>query len=205
MNNKNELKIYLADIGEVRPRHMEEISPKRAEKVQKYKMADDKKRCIAAGLLLSRFLSDTQIYENEFGKPVAESGACFNLSHSGQYVILAVADCDVGCDIEKLRMVNELKTGKFVFCQSEMEMLQGSHDRMGTFFDLWTKKEALLKCMGKGFHRGAKSVDVSGESFDDGGKKYYMKTFKFSDYTISACSVKGDFAIDIEFVDFKKL
>ena len=81
-----------------------------------------------------------------------------------------------------------------------MKLLGNAFDRLGTFFELWTKKEALLKCMGDGFHRGAKSVDVSSGKFSENQTEYYMKQYKFSDYEISLCSVQNDFPKDIEFI-----
>lgn len=199
------MKLYLANIRELEPRH-ETLAPKdRIEKAKRYKLPDDRKRCIAGGILLSKFLDGAEISENEFGKPISSDGREFNLSHSGDWVLLALDSNEIGCDIEKVQFVKYEDMGKFVFCENEMHRLKSSPDRAGAFFELWTKKEALLKCMGKGFHRGAKSVDVSGDCFDDSGKKYYMKTFNFSDYTISVCSVKNDFARHIEFVDFKEL
>ena len=59
--------------------------------------------------------------------------------------------------------------------------------------------------MGEGFHRPAKSVDVSGDSFVDGNRKYYIRTVVFADYVISACTADTDFEMDIEFVDLRQL
>ena len=109
------MKIYLADIASVLPRHREYISPQRLQKTLRYRMPDDQKRCIAGSVLLRYFLGDTAILDNGFGKPVAENGVCFNLSHSGGWVLLAVDDRDVGCDIESVCFVDAARMGKIVF------------------------------------------------------------------------------------------
>ena len=166
---------------------MELISPERAEKALRYRFAADRKRCVAGGLLIRRFLGDAAVYTDEFGKPRAKSGVCFNLSHSGDWVIFALGENEVGCDIEQLRQTDALKLGKVVYTDAELEMIRRNADRLGVFFDLWTKKEALLKCMGKGFHRPAKSVEVIGDRLFEDGVEYYMKTKHFSDYTVSVC------------------
>ena len=44
---------------------------------------------------------------NENGKPIVE-GICFNLSHSGDYVICAVSERPVGCDIEQIKEENRV-------------------------------------------------------------------------------------------------
>ena len=199
------MKVYLADIAAVQPCHREYISPQRLQKALRYRMPDDQKRCIAGSVLLRNFLGDTAISDNGFGKPVAQSGVCFNLSHSGGWVLLAVDGCDVGCDIEQVRPVNAARMEKIVFTDRERGLIDNALDKTGAFFDLWTKKEALLKCMGRGFHREAKSVDVCGSEFCDGGTVYYLKTMRFADYTVSVCSMKSDFQLDIEFVDLRQI
>lgn len=199
------MKLYLSNISGVLPRHRELLTPERQKKAQRYKMPGDKKRCIAGGVLLRHFLGDTVISDNGFGKPVAENGVGFNLSHSGEWVLLAVGDGEIGCDIERPEIVSYEKMGRIVFTENELRLVNEARDKMGEFFKLWTKKEALLKCIGEGFHRPAKSVDVSYDSFNDRGRVYYLKTVSFSDYVISACSADKNFEMDIEFVDLSKL
>lgn len=196
------MKLFLTDIKDVSLERVNQISAERALKVKRLKNIDDKKRCIAGGLMINCFLNNDIIRINPFGKPFAESGSCFNLSHSGDYVLFALSECSVGCDIEKIKFVNAEKIGKIVFCSNETEKIKSSSDKTGIFYDLWTKKESLLKCIGEGFHRNAKSVDVSKNIFSENGINYYLKTWHFSDYVISVCSENNDFPQYIEFIDF---
>ena len=199
------MKLYLSKISDVLPRHRDLLTYERLMKAEKYKMPDDKKRCIAGGVLLWHFLGDTAITDNGYGKPVASDGTAFNLSHSGEWILLAVGEGKVGCDIERQKHISYEKMGRIVFTENELRLIKQARDKMGAFFKLWTKKEALLKCMGEGFHRPAKSVDVSGDSFVDGNRKYYLRTVVFADYVISACAADTDFEMDIEFVDLRQL
>ena len=201
MNSQAKTRLYLADIAQVKPEDIARVSPERAEKARRFRMPDDRRRSITAGLLLQKLLPGVSIVTNEYGKPEAENGTRFNLSHSGQYAAIAVGEAEVGVDLEAIRPVESLKMGKIVFCQAEMELLNGAGDRLGVFYDLWTKKEALLKCMGKGFHRGAKSVDVSRDRFCEDGVTYYFKTYRFSDYVLSVCSAENSFPDAPEFID----
>ncbi len=194
------MRLFLADINDIQPQHIRLVSKERAEKAERYKKTDDKKRCIASGLLIKRFLGDIKITENEFGKPETDNGSFFNISHSGKYVLLAIADCEVGCDIEKMHFVKAEQTGKLVFCQNELDKIKSADDKLRAFFDLWTRKESFLKCIGEGFHRKAKSVDVSSGDFEDNGKHFYLKTWNFSDYTLSVCSQKNEFPSQIELI-----
>lgn len=196
------MRIYIADINSVKPGDINKLSPERRKKAERYRFEDDKKRCILGGLFIRRFLGNTPIYLNESGKPIAESGVCFNISHSGSYVLFAVDNAQIGCDIEKLKIVPYERMGKIVFCDNEMAKIKNSPDKQGEFFALWTKKEALLKCIGEGFHRPAKSVDVSDEEFAENSVTYRLKTYAFSDYVISVCTAGGEFAEEIEFIEF---
>lgn len=195
------MRLFLADIRSVNPEHIYEISKERADKVRRLKMPDDKKRCIAGGLLINHFLNGAKISVNEFGKPVADNGMYFNISHSGDYVLFALSESEIGCDIEKMHYVNAQRTGKLVFCENEMKKIISATDRLRAFFDLWTRKESLLKCIGEGFHRKAKSVDASCEVYREDGICYYLKTWNFADYTISVCSQDNNFPLHIEFFD----
>lgn len=195
------MKIYLTNIKDIELDKTYDLSAERAEKTARLKMSDDKKRCIAGGLLVNRFVKGN-ISKNEYGKPISDSGVEFNLSHSGEYVLIATSDCSVGCDIEKVKFVNIGKIGRFAFCENEMKKIAESKDRQKTFFELWTKKESLLKCIGEGFHRSAKSVDVSGDIYTENNKKYYFKTWYFSDYIMSVCSENNNIPKSPEYTQF---
>ncbi|MBR0338191.1 MAG: hypothetical protein IIX22_07230, partial [Ruminococcus sp.] len=106
------MKLYLSNISDVLPRHRELVTHARLMKADRYKMPDDKKRCIAGGVLLRHFLGDTAITDNGYGKPVASDGTAFNLSHSGEWILLAVGEGKVGCDIERPEHVSYEKMGR---------------------------------------------------------------------------------------------
>lgn len=197
------MKLYLASVSDVLARHEAFVSEERRIRAKRYRMLDDQKRCIAGGVLLRHFLGNTEIHDNGFGKPVAD-GIGFNLSHSGEWILLAINERPVGCDIEKLKFTQYKKMGKIVYTEQELRLIDRAADKMDAFFTLWTKKEALLKCIGEGFHRPAKSVDVSGDSFTDKAATYQMKTLRFADYLISACTT-GSFDFALDFVDLKTI
>ena len=194
------MRIFITSIKNIDLNRVEELDFKRRKKYERLKMTADKKRCIAGGLLINRFLGDAEIYENEYGKPLADNGVHFNISHSGDYVMFVMAENPVGCDIEKIREVEPLKMGKFVFSEEEMCEIENANDKTDKFFEFWTKKESLLKCMGEGFHKSAKSVNVVNDFYAD-EKIYYFKTWRISQYAISVCSVNNDFSESIEFIE----
>ncbi len=96
---------------------------------------------------------------NDFGKPMLAGSSDpdtihFNLSHSGAYVLLALArDLPVGVDIEQIREdVPHLDMASRFFSSDEREALaaQPASQRLSFFFETWTRKEAYVKGRGLG-------------------------------------------------------
>ena len=128
---------------------MEQLPEERQEKIRKSKQLRSRKQSFGAGLLLQQVLeeaglADKEITINSHGKPEVD-GIYFNISHSGNKVICAVADVPVGCDIEWLREEPEGVAERF-FAESEKAYVKCKED----FFRLWTRKESYLKMTGEG-------------------------------------------------------
>lgn len=194
------IELYITSIDGIDLQRVSEIDADRACKVHRLRLDDDKRRCIAGGLFIKKFLSDAKITVNEFGKPKADNGLHFNISHSGDYVLFALSDREIGCDIEKARDINPEKLGKIVFCDNEMTTIRNAADKQQCFFDLWTRKESLLKCLGKGFHQSSKSVDVSRDICQIVANTYHFKMWHKDGYTASVCSSYETIPQNIEFI-----
>ena len=64
-------------------------------------------------------------------KPVLRNakGLYFNISHSGDYVALALSDKEVGCDIQEIRPYNPRVAGRN-YCKRETEIIESSNNKM---------------------------------------------------------------------------
>ena len=103
----------------------------------------------------------------ERGKPrVAAIGRApsFSLSHSGRWVGLAVANADVGLDIEAVRPgLDGPELASTVLSPGERAVFDRTppEDRPVAFLRYWTRKEAILKATGHGLSVAPAAVVVT--------------------------------------------
>lgn len=161
------MKIYTCSIKSISEPELEksffEMSRERRKNVMQLKNPEKQKSKIAADRVCRKALSefcgvDPQRIEfgmNEHGKPFAIGlDVHFNVSHSGDWVVCAVSDKEIGIDIEKIRSVNPRAAEKFA-CSDELEYIKITENG---FFEIWTLKEAYFKCIGTGLDSNIKSV-----------------------------------------------
>ncbi len=123
-------------------------------------------------------IRDLQI--NRDGKPCVEDCPYhFNLSHSGDYLLLAVGDTPVGADIEKITKIRP-KTVEKYFSPSEQDQVKKNGTKV--FFELWCNKESYIKYTGEGIKGLSRNLVYPQEI------AFFSK--KFEDYQISVCTNK---------------
>lgn len=120
--------------------------------------------------LLARFWGlhrgDFTILRNEHGKPYLSgtTGIYYNISHSGDYVVCALSDEEVGVDIERKAVVRMAVANRFFHWQ-EILCLEKCNDeeQRALFFNYWSVKESYLKYIGSGLSHSLSSffVDLS--------------------------------------------
>ena len=124
----------------------------------------------------------------DLGKPqIVNFPKKFNLSHSGDYVICAVGDGEVGADIQKWVPYKE-RTAERFFAKEEWKLLQETEEseRTELFYRLWTRKEAYGKYTGQGIGSAV------GEDFSD-ERKWKEKQICFREqileegYSLAVC------------------
>lgn len=111
--------------------------------------------------VLARYLDEQpeaiELVEGEHGKPrLAHQPPAlhFNLSHSGALVLVALSgEREVGVDVERIKPERD-----FVALAERALAPEGAttvreapaSDRANVFYELWTRHEAQLKCLGQG-------------------------------------------------------
>lgn len=137
----------------------------RLQKVESLKKEADKIRSVAAFLLLERALQDLGIpfvpefaYE-DFGKPYLPGyPVLFSLSHTKNAVACAVSDCPIGVDVQE-KVEYSPRLADRICSDAERTALENAKDKDLALTALWTKKEALAKCNGKGLGERFSSLE----------------------------------------------
>lgn len=180
------LNVYIADLTGLENQYDEKLNmlhKSRADKLASYKMPADKVRGLGAGLLLEKGLEDylqsallkdaegRYIIEYDYGprgKPYFKDypELHFSLSHSGNVAVLALADVEVGIDVQEFRGFQE-KIAKRFYHEEENKLLDDVSDpaeKEALFYKIWTGKEAYIKYTGKGMGQDLRSfyVDICG-------------------------------------------
>ncbi len=96
-------------------------------------------------------------------KPYVDLPVFFNLSHSGEELLLGITNiAPIGVDIEQMRPIEDLFTvAEAVFTDDELATLRSHPQPEHLFFRYWTKKEAVLKAEGSGFLSNPKQFSLN--------------------------------------------
>ena len=134
----------------------------------------------------------TQLTYTENGQPLIE-GIYFNISHSGTYVVCAVAKKEaIGIDIEVIRPI-EIEHLRKPFTEKEWNIIVKSPNVAQQLLDLWTKKEAVLKLYGAGIGAVEKVDLVSdAKAIFDQNNKCTLETIIFDDKVLMSIALGID-------------
>ena len=162
-----ETSVYVAGLEPLKDRELyrralDTASPERRKKALRYRREDSRLRSLGGELLLRRALEDCGLEAGELryeygdhGKPrlAGQEEFHFSLSHSGSYVMLAVSERELGCDLEQITEPR-LKVARRYFAREEWEHLSSTagEEQTRLFFRYWTLKESFLKATGQGLH-----------------------------------------------------
>jgi 4'-phosphopantetheinyl transferase len=121
----------------------------------------------------------------------------FNISHSGDWIMIAISDSAVGIDVEK---IDEDFSYKEILQQNlskkEIDFIQNGKQPAENFYLLWTRKEALLKATSKGISNDLCFIpSLDGEHTVDqkiigSDESFCINSFKISENYIASIAYK---------------
>ncbi len=137
------------------------LLPDELARLQRFRRLDDQHRFGTTRSLLRLLLSHytgqapTQLVfsQGTNNKPELQGhpGWQFNVSHGGQWVLIAIGRVSVGVDVEPINPdfpIQEIVAS--AFGPAEQRVLHSQADAHALFYEYWTRKEALLKATGQG-------------------------------------------------------
>lgn len=218
-DNKKMIRIYSADVSSLSDPKLfrasySAVGDERQSKIDRLRRRGDKRLSLGAGILLRYALREygtdgiPEYAYGENGKPYIAGGPYFSLSHSGNIAVCAVADCEVGVDVEEIGTAN-MKLARRFFQPEEYALLSSAgsdEERNELFFRFWTLKESLMKCTGLGLGLSPREFRaVPGESATEyGGRKFYFG--EFSSLPGCCCAVcSGEQFPEVDFSFFSNI
>lgn len=174
--------VWMIPISEAKQEWMEFLHATEQERVLKMVRHKDRRRSLVSfaflRLVLSQYLhinpADLEIARicdccgKPHGKPQLKTHPelQFSVSHSDDWVVIALTEgSPIGVDVEQIdptKSYQELVPEVFTI---EEQLKMDSLDLVGkpnVFLTTWTRKEALLKAIGKGLEIPLRSFEVSG-------------------------------------------
>jgi 4'-phosphopantetheinyl transferase len=161
---------------------------------------------------------DVTFRYNRYGKPrLKTKSPFFNISSSFNWAVYAVAYVRrVGVDIEKIRAFGEMGLiARRLFSAAEYEHFNSvtENKKQGLFFKYWTRKEAIIKAIGRGLSIPLDTFDVSINA-DEPVRQVEMragkgKIFRWIIYDLdlpgfaSAVAAEGPVSPTLRVIDFR--
>ncbi|HET7598849.1 MAG TPA: 4'-phosphopantetheinyl transferase superfamily protein [Gemmatimonadales bacterium] len=143
------------------------LSSEERTRAQRFRFARDRDRFVAAHVWLRAILgratgrqaAELELERDAFGKPALRSGGerdqiRFSLSRSDDLGLVAIRWVEeVGVDLERVRPVDDaLAIARRMFAAAEHDALHAlpRREQLDAFFGYWTRKEAVVKSLGRG-------------------------------------------------------
>ncbi|MBB5144666.1 4'-phosphopantetheinyl transferase family protein [Desulfovibrio intestinalis] len=153
------------------------VTKNELDKSARFRHSADAVRHIAGRALVRRMLEaaghkkfDDDFFLNPYGKPYSPgSGLHFSISHSGSMVWAAFCrEAPVGIDVESQLTLPDLADLATQLHPREAQAIDSfsPEERTAAFYRCWTRKEAVLKALGKGLSLPLNSFQVRVDSSD---------------------------------------
>lgn len=183
------------------------------DRMNRYKHPKEKFASLVGYRLLLHCLTKYDIKDNDlsnlcvdnFGRPFSLNEFDFNISHSGDYTVLALSWAGkVGIDIQKIKKIG-FDDIKHVVTGNEYDTVIESKKPMDTFYDLWTKKESILKAIGCGLNTTSKQICYLNCNGTNGIPYYIHDIFVNTNYKCKVATNISGSEIVIENIDLETL
>ncbi len=132
-----------------------------------------------------------QYQTDKNGKPYISEQKHFNISHSGDFVVCAVCEGEVGVDVEKIERMSPRLMHKFLSDEEIRTLDNLNEDDIPRYLcEKWIRKEAYLKLTGTGLRVSPTTLCFEGDILKQ-NTKIFSRVFELSDKEmLCVCSEK---------------
>ena len=178
------------------------------QKILAYKDKRDQQLRISGKLMLQQLMHDFNVEQglndikyDVLNKPFINKNFHFSIAHSEDFVVCVAAVKNiVGIDVEKIKLIDVLLL-KDIFTKEEWLTLEIKNYDLNYFYFLWTRKEAVLKAIGKGIYEEMGKIDVLKDEIMYEAQSYYIYDIPINnEYKVSLACNKTDIFEVREFV-----
>jgi 4'-phosphopantetheinyl transferase len=184
------------------------LPPAIRDKISAYKGWQDRQSRILGKWMLIQLLKDFRmditlddLTYTSYHKPNLPGPFHFSIAHSADMVVCAATmDAEIGIDIELVKPV-DLKDFQDYLTSREWKYIQVSSDPNKIFYQIWTKKEALLKALGRGIDLDPSTIEVLSDPIQYDRKKYSLHTLSIIDGYTAALALSDQIDTDRVSID----
>ena len=137
--------LYIWHIKESTEQLKNMLQDEKAVETQKFVSINHQKQFLAKQILFERYDLSEKVEYLPNGKPVCKNGRYISISHSGEYVVVAVSQEPVGIDIERKNPKLHRIASRF---RHPDDVLPKAVDNLEQLQYLWTAKESIYKLAG---------------------------------------------------------
>lgn len=168
------------------------------QNILKYRRWQDAQLSLLGRVLLNLGLKscyeidEVQIMKSPNHKPyLKDQPLHFNISHSNELVVCAIAEFPIGIDVEFIDQTMNYLDFQFQMTQQEFDKINCSQNQIGDFFSYWTQKESVMKAHGGGMMIPLDSFEIINEECEIEGEKFFTKKIRI-DENYQACIASND-------------
>ncbi|WP_053375080.1 4'-phosphopantetheinyl transferase family protein [Paenibacillus sp. FJAT-27812] len=205
-------------------RLLTESSIERQTKVQRFLKYEDAARSLVGDRLarevianrIGQSVNDIRFEVDPYGKPHLvdrKELICFNVSHSGDWIVCAIDVLPVGIDLERIKPIDIQIALPYFSKQERAELMSNPlEQRLAHFYELWTMKESFIKADGRGLSIPLHSFTVrkNGSSsqliMEDKLSDFQLKQYVIdAAYKLAVCSKRGYFPKQVMMVELNSM
>ena len=218
------MKLIICDITKISikedfDRIIDTLEAKARERILRFRQEKDRFRALARDGLLSYVLREAYpgrsvaLSKNEYGKPFISQilpppanadPIAFNISHSGDLVIIGYGKGQIGVDVEYLERLSDVDKMLRFFSSDENRLVNSSEDHVHEFIRIWTYREAFSKLIGEGiplFSREPVAIRYDTKDVCYHGRWFYFSEISYPMHQICVCTGEKNVPIEVYMAD----